>query len=192
MPGLMLLQDLPLCIKNMTMTGLSLSIIRQYYLSKNSAPGLKELTEPKSFATAFEEYSELLASMMSNKIIFTTIGAALAPSMAYLAIHYTRHEQIYYGYLMLLIVGGLAGFLLGLMRDRRTKLTSDPKKGSGQKGAHRRVANTEPSLYFGNSNSLTFHLPECHRAKKLRNRMIFTSRERAINLGYSPCKLCDP
>ena len=129
---------------------------------------------------------------MSNKIIFTIIGAALVPSVAYLAIQYTGHEQIRYGHLMLLIFGGLAGFLLGLMRDKRTKLRPDSKKGSGKKGAHRQVADTEPTLYFGNSNSLTFHIPECHRAKKLRNRMIFTSRERAINLGYSPCKLCNP
>lgn len=130
--------------------------------------------------------------MNNNKIKFAVIGAVLAPCMARFVIYSTGHEYIYNRYLLLLLLGGFTGFLIGLMRDRRVKPRSKPNKRSGQKVAHRKHTNTESTLHFGNNNSLTFHLPECHRAKKLRNRAIFTSRERAINLGYMPCKLCNP
>jgi micrococcal nuclease len=63
---------------------------------------------------------------------------------------------------------------------------------SGQKIVHRQDANSESTLYFGNNNSQTLHLPECHIAKKISDSVIFISRERAVNLGYIPCKLCNP
>ena len=128
---------------------------------------------------------------INNKIKFSIVGALLVPCIGLFIMHGTGHEYIY-RYLLLLLFGGLIGFFIGLMRDRRVGARSKSKKGSYQKADHREGTNTEPTLYFGNSNSFTFHLPECHRAKKLRDRVIFTSKERAFNLGYKPCKLCNP
>ncbi|UCD89793.1 MAG: hypothetical protein JSW04_15610, partial [Desulfobacterales bacterium] len=126
------------------------------------------------------------------KIKFALVGTLLALGIAHLNMHGTGHEYIYHRYLMPCLFGGLTGFLIGLMRDRRVRLKSKSMKGSGKKFAHSQDTNTESTLYFGNNNTLTFHLPECHRSKKLRNRVIFKSRERAVNLGYIPYKLCIP
>ena len=48
--------------------------------------------------------------------------------------------------------------------------------------------------YIGNSNTMKFHLPTCKWGNKIseRNKVIFTSREQAINQGYVPCKVCQP
>lgn len=88
--------------------------------------------------------------------------------------HGIGHEYIYRYLLLLFLFGGLIGFFIGLMKDRRVRLRSILKKGSYQNAKHRQGTSTEPTLYFGNSNSLTFHLPECHRTKKLRNTTIFS------------------
>ena len=135
-----------------------------------------------------------MAKPFSNKIKFAIAGTLLVPCLARLALPDTGHEYIYYRYIALCFVGGLTGFLIGLMRDRQVRSRSKGRKlqPSGQKVVHRQDTNAESTLYFGNNKSYTFHLPECHRAKKLRNRVIFTSRQRAVNIGYVPCKLCNP
>lgn len=48
--------------------------------------------------------------------------------------------------------------------------------------------------YIGNKNSRKFHRPDCYWAQKisLHNRVIFKSRDEAINSGYVPCKVCKP
>ena len=63
------------------------------------------------------------------------------------------------------------------------KTTSDSPSGNGQAGT-----------YIGNANSLKFHNPSCKSVPKIsdKNKITFSSREEAINKGYSPCKICNP
>jgi len=49
-------------------------------------------------------------------------------------------------------------------------------------------------VYIGNKLSHKFHRPDCRYVKKISpgNRTCFDSREEAINMGYTPCKVCKP
>ena len=46
--------------------------------------------------------------------------------------------------------------------------------------------------YIGNKNSKKFHKPDCRSLPAPKNRIIFSSRENAINAGYSACRNCNP
>ena len=48
--------------------------------------------------------------------------------------------------------------------------------------------------YIGNSNSHKFHYPTCSSCSKIaeKNKVVFNSRDEAINQGYVPCKNCNP
>lgn len=48
--------------------------------------------------------------------------------------------------------------------------------------------------YVGNSNSGKFHAPGCGDVGKMKpsNKVFFSSREEAINSGYTPCGHCHP
>ena len=48
--------------------------------------------------------------------------------------------------------------------------------------------------YVGNSSKKKLHLGSCGSTKKIapHNRVVFSSREEAINAGYVPCKRCNP
>lgn len=48
--------------------------------------------------------------------------------------------------------------------------------------------------YVGNSSKKKLHLGSCDSTKKIapHNRVVFSSREEAINAGYVPCKRCNP
>lgn len=48
--------------------------------------------------------------------------------------------------------------------------------------------------YIGNKNSKKFHLSSCDGVKNMdsKNKITFSSREDAIENGYTPCKTCNP
>ena len=48
--------------------------------------------------------------------------------------------------------------------------------------------------YIGNANSHKFHVPSCKSVGKMseKNKVTFSSRDEAINQGYTPCKNCNP
>ena len=48
--------------------------------------------------------------------------------------------------------------------------------------------------YWGSSNSGKFHDPSCEWAQKIsgRNKVVFNSRDEAVNSGYEPCMVCSP
>lgn len=50
------------------------------------------------------------------------------------------------------------------------------------------------TTYVGSVNSDKFHYPSCSQAKRIKegNKITFSSREEAINAGYSPCGICYP
>lgn len=49
-------------------------------------------------------------------------------------------------------------------------------------------------FYIGNKKSKIFHNPKCSSVKRMRdeNKVIFDSREEALNTGFRPCKRCNP
>jgi hypothetical protein len=48
--------------------------------------------------------------------------------------------------------------------------------------------------YWASSNSNKFHYPGCEWAQKIsgKNKVVFHSREDAVNSGYVPCQVCGP
>lgn len=47
-------------------------------------------------------------------------------------------------------------------------------------------------IYIGNKNTLKFHLPTCSGLPDEANRIIFNSREEAVQAGMTPCARCNP
>ena len=50
----------------------------------------------------------------------------------------------------------------------------------------------ETDYYIGNSNSRKFHRPDCSGLPSEKNRVIFDTREAAIQEGFEPCGICNP
>ena len=50
------------------------------------------------------------------------------------------------------------------------------------------------ATYWASSKSGKFHLPSCEWAQKISssNKVVFHSRDEAINSGYVPCQVCGP
>ncbi len=46
--------------------------------------------------------------------------------------------------------------------------------------------------YIGNKNSKKFHRPDCSSLPAEKNRVELSNREDAINMGFVPCKRCNP
>jgi competence protein ComEC len=49
-----------------------------------------------------------------------------------------------------------------------------------------------PLMYIGNRNSKIFHLPSCSSLPAPHNRVDLKSRAEAIQMGFVPCKRCNP
>lgn len=62
---------------------------------------------------------------VSNRIKYTILGAIFVPCFGRLALHGTGHEHEYYRFLVPLFIGGLAGFLVGFMKDKWFALNVD-------------------------------------------------------------------
>ena len=50
------------------------------------------------------------------------------------------------------------------------------------------------ATYWASSNSGKFHNTSCEWAQKIsgKNKVVFHSRDEAINSGYAPCQVCSP
>lgn len=46
--------------------------------------------------------------------------------------------------------------------------------------------------YIGNKNSKKFHIPSCNTLPAEKNRIYFSSRDKAVDSGFSPCSNCHP
>ena len=55
-------------------------------------------------------------------------------------------------------------------------------------------SSSSSATYWASSNSNKFHNPSCEWAQKIssRNKVVFHSRDEAINSGYQPCQVCSP
>ncbi len=77
-----------------------------------------------------------------------------------------------------------------------TTTTSTSNSGSSSSpgtGSSHSPSKTSGS-YIANANTGVFHYSWCHYVNRMNeeNKVLFTSREAAINAGYRPCKVCDP
>ncbi|WP_066638451.1 thermonuclease family protein [Desulfolucanica intricata] len=52
----------------------------------------------------------------------------------------------------------------------------------------------QEKAYIGSSNSKKFHRPDCEWGQKIadHNKVVFKSKEEALDQGYAPCKVCGP
>lgn len=64
--------------------------------------------------------------------------------------------------------------------------TTDASSGNSNSG--------DTGSYVGSRNSNIFHNPDCRWAKKITetNKIVFSSRDDAINQGFRPCNVCNP
>lgn len=71
--------------------------------------------------------------------------------------------------------------------------TSSSSSGSSNSGGTTYHTGTSNS-YVGNSETGKFHAPGCGDVDKMRdgNKIYFSSRDEAVNSGYSPCGHCNP
>ena len=55
-------------------------------------------------------------------------------------------------------------------------------------------SSSSSATYWASSNSGKFHNPSCEWAQKIsgKNKVVFHSRDEAINAGYQPCQVCGP
>jgi len=51
---------------------------------------------------------------------------------------------------------------------------------------------TTDAEYIGNVNSQIFHRPTCRTLPAQRNRVLFSTRQEAIDAGHRPCRNCSP
>lgn len=54
------------------------------------------------------------------------------------------------------------------------------------------AAPSEDVVYIGNKNTHKFHLPSCSGLPDQANRIIFHSRQEAVQAGMTPCSRCNP
>lgn len=68
--------------------------------------------------------------------------------------------------------------------EKKTETTTSSSSSSSSSG----------QTYWASANSNKFHYPGCEWAQKIsgKNKIVFHSREEAINSGYSPCQVCNP
>ncbi|RPJ06130.1 MAG: hypothetical protein EHM36_07380, partial [Deltaproteobacteria bacterium] len=61
-------------------------------------------------------------------------------------------------------------------------------------GDSKKTIDSKDYEYVASKFSINYHLPTCKKAKRIQreNRVTFTSAEKAIRAGYSPCALCRP
>ncbi len=55
-------------------------------------------------------------------------------------------------------------------------------------------SSSSSQTYWASSNSNKFHHPDCEWAQKIsgKNKVVFNSRDEALNSGYQPCEVCSP
>lgn len=71
------------------------------------------------------------------------------------------------------------------------KVTNDVVK---DQPVQKDTSDNSGSTYLGSSKSGKFHKPSCEWAQKIKgnNKVVFHSRDEAINAGYKPCSVCSP
>lgn len=67
---------------------------------------------------------------------------------------------------------------------------NNPSKGQSETASS--VKESSSTEYIGNRNTKKFHRTSCHTLPAEKNRVYFSSRDKATSSGYVPCKNCNP
>ncbi|MDQ7055400.1 MAG: Ada metal-binding domain-containing protein [Persephonella sp.] len=68
---------------------------------------------------------------------------------------------------------------------------TDVKRDTSQK-YHRKKSVKKERYYIAKEKGKVFHRPSCRFGKKIKHKMIFKSRKKAIKAGLRPCRVCRP
>lgn len=73
-------------------------------------------------------------------------------------------------------------------------ITKDEPKQESSSTSSSSSSSSSGQTYWASSNSGKFHYPSCEWGQKIsgKNKVVFNSREQAINAGYAPCQVCSP
>lgn len=82
---------------------------------------------------------------------------------------------------------GKDGYIRSDLLDETDEEVSKPVE---EKDSSSSSSSTES--YIGNKNTKKFHDPSCGSLPAEKNRVYFSSRDKAVNSGYVPCKKCNP
>ncbi len=65
------------------------------------------------------------------------------------------------------------------------------QKPSSQK-RHRKKSVKKERYYIAKEKGKVFHRPSCRFGKKIKHKVIFKSKEKAVKAGLRPCRICKP
>ena len=78
--------------------------------------------------------------------------------------------------------------------ETESKVISSNAETTSNKTEIEKPTNNTTTQYCANTNSKKFHLPDCSSVDKIKeeNRLFLSNRSELIELGYEPCKRCNP
>ena len=81
-----------------------------------------------------------------------------------------------------------------IVNGSTSKMKTDEKVTSDKPAETTSSSSSSSATYWASSNSGKFHNPSCEWAQKIsgKNKVVFHSRDEAINAGYQPCQVCGP
>ncbi|MCG8616370.1 MAG: hypothetical protein MI802_09155 [Desulfobacterales bacterium] len=102
--------------------------------------------------------------------------------------------------ILLIVGGGLAAYLgyTDWQAEKEeaapsvTYLEDEPEAVQPQTEATEAPAMDEAPAFKGNPDTMVFHKITCNFATGKKCTEEFTTREAAVELGYKPCKVCNP
>ena len=79
-----------------------------------------------------------------------------------------------------------------VFEDQSSKIKTSEKVTKDEPKQQESESSSE--TYWASSNSDKFHNPSCEWAQKIsgKNKVVFHSRDEALNAGYQPCQVCSP
>ncbi len=97
-----------------------------------------------------------------------------------------------------LIVGGSVAIYLSYVRlseelnaqENSEALGKDENQGQEKDQDQSHEENSVQPAFWGNTQSLIFHDPQCNFAQSKKCTQPFPDKESAISAGYSPCSIC--
>ena len=79
-----------------------------------------------------------------------------------------------------------------VVTPKPTTAGKSKSSGSSSKSSGSSSTSSGSGTYIGNKNSKVFHRSSCSRLPGSKNRVKFSSRDKAISAGYKPCSVCKP
>ena len=86
------------------------------------------------------------------------------------------------------------GYRTGSRSSKNSGMPDTVEAGAVTPGQSGGETDSKTAVFVGNKNSHVFHKPSCASAAKIKeeNRISFSSRDDAVNKGYTPCGRCEP